>query len=326
MTTLQDIVSKAPIAPAFSEDAKWATGRMFEALQLQVLDQHGSLDQELLDSLAAFYANELTLHTVYDIAHDSDEACSCEVLCYRSQPVLMQRCIGDRMDYSEGLEILDADFAKQLVLRFSEYQLEQQLAGMEVSIPSDASILWADNQYLTPVAPEAFVVNSPKWALGFEHAFQQFSAYALDEQGRMQRLLEFVRWENRHPSWSNAEDVHKAWVRTERGEESVDARQVVFLLPGADASLVDDLAREAQKDSAWRLLPDVAMPRNVTFVRVLQHVQGRLVDEMCSVAFGPSDSYVQAYAFLKKYPEPVSGNFRDMSSALLAEYPTAKLV
>jgi hypothetical protein len=35
---------------------------------------------------------------------------------------------------------------------------------------------------------------------------------------------------------------------------------------------------------------------------------------------------VQAHAFIQSHPEPVSGNFLDMSSALLAEYPTAKMV
>lgn len=327
MPSLQDVVSSSPSQEAFSAECRWPTERIFDSLQVQVLRRHDGIGDELLTKLEEALGGKLTLHTVYDIDHHSDESCQCEVLCRDGKPVLLQTRLGDRIEYHEGLRVLDLAFAKEAVRTMAQHYLDEELEALAAPTDSALDALWADNRYLSPVAGgRAFVVNSPKWACSFAHVLRTHRAFLMDEQGFRRTVLGFVEWVNQLPSWAGDPAVCAARVLTDRGEEVVDSRDIVLLLPGVGDEVFEELAEVVRAPASWCLRsrePLVLGTGKVTFVRVLQHVQGQLLLTQTSLVFGGKD---EAESFLQACPSSENGLFAELLPRLQQQFPQMQVV
>lgn len=302
MASFKDIVANTPKKDAFADGAIWTLRSMLEALQQCVFETHGYLEDDVMDEVRAALGGRLTVHTIFDIHHDSDECCSAEVLCLDECPTLLYKRIGDRSDYSDGLSVLDKELTRKLVAVLIEHRTRQAFAKMEaeVSTQSPEETLWQGTQYLVPLTETAFFVGSPKWALGFRHAFESHKAYTADGDGGLVRVLGFVKWANKAQSWESNKDTHVATFTTERGEATFDARNVIFTLLDDEEGL-QKLARELNEPDHWQATKLEAVENyEGGFVHIAQHIRGQTFCAFAGINFTNREAAKQAYELLRQ--------------------------
>lgn len=115
---------------------------------------------------------ELSLVTLYDHMHGSDECCSVDFLLLRGLPLAGWKKVGDHSDYSDGLAVFNETDARALAMRVWKLVHE---ASHEDSVNEDTMdvLQWAfaGNSYVTllnnvPQDMVAYAINSPHWMLG----------------------------------------------------------------------------------------------------------------------------------------------------------------
>lgn len=279
MDSFKEILAASAKTTAFGPHSTWTLMDMLRALRSSVLGEDHFIDDEFIEELKVTWADRLTLHTLYDVPHDSDESCSAHVLCADGKPALLFKRIGDKMDYSDGLSILDVDMARTLLRAMAEYRTEKALSEMAPAEKSPLELLW-DCSYLTRQADTVFSVDSPKWALGFSHLVDELPCWLLADDGQVKRVTKFVRWHNRKPSWEGG-DAAMATVQTSQGELDVDAHQLMFsLLP--DSRDVFAAAAQLQQDSCWKIVEHIPFG-DESMLCIVQHIKGRLVTESTNI-------------------------------------------
>lgn len=319
---LKDIIAKTPSEPAFGENARWPTTSMLEALQATLLGRHNSVDDELLELLHARYGDEMQLHIVYNVDHDSDEACSCAVLCRNGDPVLMQHCIGDRSDYHDGLVILDALDAKELVRWMAEYELEKSLAGVTQEDPRDAKLLWP-GAYLHPVGvPTLFSVESPRWCCHFQGLIEKYPAYIQGAAKQWHRVLKFVRWVHKMQSWKGPE-ARLAIVLTEHGEREIDTADIVFKLIEGPDSWLDQAYEDIHAGSWWMCERVNRLSGGEAAFNLLQKISGKMYCRRYLVKLSNAE---ETNAFESLCKTPVPGKFLEQTDELRKKMPSIELL
>jgi hypothetical protein len=226
--SLSDLLVVAPSENAFSQDGRWYFHEIIEALKSKYLNSFGGYDDEEFDFLKSKLSSRFTLiHTIFDIPHDSDEMCSARILSLDGAPVVLFKRIGDRSDYSDGLEVLDIELTKELVRLVLDYHIQQSL--QTDVLPATLESITEGSQYIIPIAGDVFIVDSPKWALGFPRLFEKHSAWLVDDDGALLRVDSFKRWLTEKPRWSDDLGNH-AIVETVAGDVTINCRQILFTL------------------------------------------------------------------------------------------------
>lgn len=277
MASFNEIVRQAPKVDAFALNTVWTLRDMLEALQKTLLEVHDSLEDETVAAMQAAYGESLTVHTIFNILHDSDESCSAEVLCVDGVPTLMHKCIGDRNDYTDGLSMLDMALTRGILAVLVECRTKAVFARLaaEQAETSPLEQLWHRTQYLIPLGESAFFVSSPKWACGFQQAFNNHRAYVLNDEGNMVAVTGFKNWVNNRASWDSHKATHQAVVTTATGELTLDARNIVFTLVNDPAELAA-VAAELSKPNYWRATRvQCTQHSDDAVVHIAQHYQGR---------------------------------------------------
>jgi hypothetical protein len=308
MTTLSDILRDSPTSDPYEP---WATAllSMCKGLQAEFLDER-SLDEDVLEPLKAYFGERLTLHTVFDILHDSDESCSVHVLCDSQKPVVLARCVGDRSRYDDDVHVLDASFVKELMNFLIKFKADQQRAQLEERVHAvpDALARMKNVRYLNWVTDASFTVESPRWALVFPELFDKYAAHILQEE-ELVPLAKFQGWSRQNCS-SFEEGANQVAVKPFHGESLlVDARQIVFSLldsPEERSAVHQAIAAPDSWFAArWH-------QRTVCLLTVLQHRQGNAVPEQCCIGF---DSPASAEAFIAEFAATRQGDFmQDMAT------------
>jgi hypothetical protein len=257
--SIVDILEKCPAQSAFSDEGKWDLMSMIDALQRNYLDGFGDSDNELISQIALRAGPDAVwgIHTIFNIDHDSDESCSAQMLVIDGSPALLMKRIGDRSDYSDGLSILNVELAKKLIHTINDYYVELKLKQMDGRISQDlivsAEDVMSSCQYITPVKGDVFVVNSPKWVMGFQHLFKSHSAWVVDDSGVLNRVIQFKRFTNDLPSWADRSqniDPNEAIVLIGSKEVLIDTREILFTLTK------EPLSMDALQASAAIVLAD----------------------------------------------------------------------
>lgn len=239
LVSLVDLLAASQSHSAFSKEGQWDFLEIAEALQSNYLNSFGYAGSELADFIKVMWPNRvLVIHTLFDIPHDSDESCSATILTSDGKPVLLFKKIGDRSNYSDGLEILDAEFTRQLIHLVADYHLQETLQRVKSEPLATVESIVGGSQYIIPAVGDVFIVDSPKWALGFPSLFKEHSAWLVDDDGALHRVGEFKRWLSDKPSWSGDALAGHAIVETQIGDVTVNCRQILFTLTKEPLSMV----------------------------------------------------------------------------------------
>ena len=115
---------------------------------------------------------ELTLVSLYDHPHDSDESSSVEMLLVKGIPLVGWKCVGDRSDYSDGIVVLNDAEGRSLAK--CVWDLVHTNEGTGNAMLNDtldvAKWMFEGNQYVHAISftddPIAYAIENPRWMLG----------------------------------------------------------------------------------------------------------------------------------------------------------------
>lgn len=231
------------IAPddAFSINPRHSFQRMLESLRSVYLGNYEYAGDDLVDAFASAYGDALRVHSIVDVPHDSDESCSIHVLTLIGEPVLMDVRVGDKSDYSDGLQVIDANACKGLLrvlMEFEAREIFQKLKEDQIVKPESMTAIIDKTGYLSTIHDEFFVLNSPKWACGFRSLFKDRSVWAVDAEGHPSRVVEFQEWLNSERSWSGNLQKDHAIVVMEKHWEVIDCKRLLFTIAGEPSSMI----------------------------------------------------------------------------------------
>lgn len=164
---------------------------------------------------------ELSMVTLYDHPHSSDESCSVAMLLVKGLPLVGWKRVGDRSDYSDGLVVFNDAHGRALAMRV------WQLMHNTDAVGEDALdvLAWAfgDNQYVHHVQDLredaiAYVINSPHWMLGRGLNTRERAFYAINEDNTLSRIKHVVSTAmSPNPYGSN--NYHRTTVELEDGTQ-----------------------------------------------------------------------------------------------------------
>ncbi len=325
MLNFTDLVHKFPGVDAFDDrGTRWTFAQMAASLE-GTGDCHSVDDDEIVELQTAF-GTRLTVHELFDIAHDSDECCSAEVLCDNGKPVLLYKRIGDHSDYSDGLDVLDKPFARELLKTLLDIRTAARLQTFEseTTVPTNPMVaLWKGVQYLSPLAATVFTVDSPKWTCSFKHLFTKYDAYCVQPGGILVQLDKMLDWCNALPSYSSQAGATLARFQTMSSEIlELDARTVLFSLVKDNPQALEAVVSNVTAPARWQVAP-VRSPRTgrETFrlVTVWQHRTDAVREEPTVVCFRDDAS---AQIFVDAHRGWTSGDFLVDMDATMAKDPT----
>lgn len=295
---------------------------MLGALQANILSRHDDVDDEVVSSLEATYGNRLQLHTLFDIPHDSDECCSADVLCLDGTPTLLFQRVGDRSDYSDGLQVLDLEKGKILLHVLTDYYADQAFELLKSSRKEVKSIddVFATSQYLTAWSDGVFSMNSPKWSFGLKGVTADHFVWYDTPAGEIVRVREFLGWVNKAPSWDIAiPDRHHARVMTDTGEFVVDCQDLLVTLV-EDFEAIEKVTTQLRKASYWQSLrmgEFAGQSGDCYAVHVGQHLQGKVIPQRYWFAFNDKQ---KAQAFAERCATPQQGELKPVDALLVDFY------
>ena len=111
---------------------------------------------------------EITLVSLYDHPHDSDESSSVDMLLVKGIPLIGWKRVGDRSDYSDGLVVLNDAEGRSLAKRV--WEIVNTTDSMDNDNLDVAQWLFEGNQYVRALDIRedsvAYAINSPRWMLG----------------------------------------------------------------------------------------------------------------------------------------------------------------
>lgn len=111
---------------------------------------------------------EITLVSLYDHPHDSDESSSVDMLLVKGIPLIGWKRVGDRSDYSDGLVVLNDAEGRSLAKRV--WEIVHTTESMDNDNLDVAKWLFEDNQYVRALDIRedsvAYAINSPRCMLG----------------------------------------------------------------------------------------------------------------------------------------------------------------
>lgn len=259
------LLSQIPSNSPFEKDENgyplnqwWTFTSMLEYLQERYLSAYESIDDslqsiEIFEELFQMPGSDIKMQTIVDIFHDSDESCSIDVLSIKDKPTLMLHRVGDKSDYSDGLRILEPESARILLKGLLAMKAKNALAELEADHykPSSIGDVLHAAGYLHVIGDEFFALASPKNAVGIRSAFDQHSAWHVENDGSVSHIQNFGSWVNGKQPWSGDADAHDANVTTESGPRVIDCRRLIFSVGPQPSS--QERVREAAK-SFTRLL------------------------------------------------------------------------
>lgn len=119
--------------------------------------------------LAFAKEKNVSIVTIYDHPHDSDESCSAEMLLVDGVPISAWKKIGDRSCYDDGMVMLNETQARALAK-----EVRNLVCDLESKADEHLDVrawLFSENFYLTQVEqatmdPIAYGLKSPSWMVG----------------------------------------------------------------------------------------------------------------------------------------------------------------
>lgn len=111
---------------------------------------------------------EITLVSLYDHPHDSDESSSVDMLLIKGIPLLGWKRVGDRSDYSDGLVVLND--AEGRILARRVWEIVNTTDSMDNDNLDVKAWLFEANSYVRAVDScedsVAYTIENPRWMLG----------------------------------------------------------------------------------------------------------------------------------------------------------------
>lgn len=174
---------------------------------------------------------DMSLVTLYDHPHDSDECCSVEFLLVGGIPLAGWKKVGDHSDYTDGLVVFNDAQARALALRV--WALVHEEAEKPTNEDTIDVLEWAfaDNSYLTPLkdAPAdlvTYAINSPRWMLG-RLGMKTRRLFVLNEDDTFLPVVRVVGT-NMSAERYGKEAYHRTVVELEDGSQrEVDSQYIV---------------------------------------------------------------------------------------------------
>jgi hypothetical protein len=147
---------------------------------------------EGLDSLVTEF--EMSIVTLYDHPHDSDESSSVAMLLVKNVPLLGWKRIGDRSDYSDGLVVFNDAQGRELAMRVWKIVNNNGCIGSDTMNVLDW--VFENNHYVHCVKdlckdPIAYVIDNPRWMLRGQLELKN-ALYAVNGDKKLARIKRIV--------------------------------------------------------------------------------------------------------------------------------------
>lgn len=258
---LPDYLAACTTAPAFTaatadisrymlSDLLRLAGERGEALQLD--------DQVEIKAVKQFLADKAALiHDVVDMHFSGDgSGYKVSVLSVDGKPALKHTRAMEDGDYSFSVSVLDKQIAEELVGVVLQARFTQRVMALR-SQPEpqshSAEVLFEGLGHVTSLGHGAFVLPNPRVRGSLSKMVDQFNAYAVSENGVAARLDRIGTWTHPMHPFGNmslrkivAEGLdtvkypqrHLLMVEAGGQELEVDARNIVFVVKGADPTPV----------------------------------------------------------------------------------------
>lgn len=225
---LQTIATNFQQFPA-ADLSGWGSplGNVLEALFKEHVELHYSANFEDL-----LPRERLAIHTVFDMPHDSDEACELHILVVDGKPVGAAHKFADKSSWNS--HIIDAEQFKTLARDLAIAALDERLA--QITADSFDSLSSLKNGYLHFLGEgeTMFAVNSPKGMYGFSKLPEKHPAFYVDATGAVHPVTAIGKFANKEPSHSSKRTVSDVFITVGGKEFVVDGSELMFeLVPGS---------------------------------------------------------------------------------------------
>lgn len=217
----------------------------------------------------------LTVRTVFDFEHSSDEDCFVLVVCHEDKPFAIVHKFGDRSDIN--FDVTDAprftQLGKLLAQTLAELRLQQQTEELEREAGCGLEFLsQLKNGYLTWLSEDAgafsFDHPSSTYCLAFRDVPKSYVGVAQAGEGTLHEVAAITRFVGGRGS--DESDIVE--IVTKHGATlEVDGRRIVFfLVPPGDA--IEEARKCVASKTAWRVTGVLTR----CLVRIAQFHEGHL--------------------------------------------------
>lgn len=220
------------IAPkySFAHSAKeWDFKEFLMQMTSQYHTDVGTYDSaEGLDALVEEF--EMSLVSLYDHPHDSDECCSVEFLLVKGVPLIGWKKVGDKSDYSDGFVVFNDDEGRNLAKRV--WQLVHNTDAIGDDTLDVLKWVFDENQYIQGVGNVredlvAYAINSPRWMLGRGLDLNDHKLYAINPDNSLAPVARVVSTAM-SPDRYGSNAYHRTTVELEDGtQREVETEMIV---------------------------------------------------------------------------------------------------
>jgi hypothetical protein len=217
----------------------------------------------------------VTVRTVFDFEHSSDEDCFVLVICHENRPFALVHKFGDRSDMQ--FSVVDGfrfkELGKTLAQMLAELRLQSQLEELEREVGDGLdSLSQLKNGYLTWLSEDlgAFSFDHPSSTYGkaFAEVSDSYMGVAQSEDGTLHEVAKIVAFMG---GWASEEADHVRIVTEKNALVPVDGRRIVFFLVPPEDSIA-----EARKCVATKTAWSVTGVLTRCVVRITQYQEGML--------------------------------------------------
>lgn len=175
--------------------------------------------------------SRVSVYTLFDLPHHSDEACEMHVLALDDKPIGLAYKFANKSDWRSY--IIEAEAYKALARELAAAALELRLQN--VTAGSLKSLGSLNNGYLHLLDKEEtmFAVRSPKACYGFSGLPKTHRCFFVDDAGQPLAVESIGAFSNKKPSHSVDEDTHEVAITINGEDRLVDGMQLMFeMVPG----------------------------------------------------------------------------------------------
>jgi hypothetical protein len=173
----------------------------------------------------------ISIYTLFDLAHHSDEACELHVLALDDKPLGVAYKFGDRSDWHSS--IIDAELYKTLAREIAAAAMEHRLTKVTAEPLVSLGSLNNGYLFLLDKAETMFAVRSPKACYGFSNLPKTHRCFFVNDAGQPLAVESIGAFCNQKLSHDSDIDAHEVTVTIDGEVRQVDGMQLMFeMVPG----------------------------------------------------------------------------------------------